>query len=102
VMYVSVEHEPGIWMDAHVEDQWKRHGRWQVSVYYFVRGLEHHRVCDFELIRWVSSVELQDHEQRSAIGCEPTHAEHERRVAIDFRRNNLLATAPRLTLVPDL
>jgi len=94
-------------MDAHVEDQWKRHGRWQVSLYYFVRGLEHHRVCDLEQIRWVSSVELQDHEQRGATVCEPTDAEHGRGVAIDFgrnnfRRNNLLAPVPRLTLLPDL
>jgi hypothetical protein len=102
VPYVSVEHEPGVWLEAHVEDQWKRNGRWQLSVYYFVGRLEHHRVYNAEQIRPLSSVQRQDHERGSGVGYEATHGEHERRVPIDFRRYSLHAPAPRLTLVPDI
>lgn len=42
--YVEVLHEPGVWVRARVEKQWRYEGRWRLSVYYFVDGwLQHDR-----------------------------------------------------------
>lgn len=86
VPYVSVEHEPDMWVDAHVEKQWKQEGRWRLSVYYFVGLLQCYRVCDADQVRPVNSVELHDDEQRDApAGHEPPNGEHDSSEPVDFR-----------------
>ena len=84
--YVSVEHEPDAWVDAHVEKRWKRAGQWRLSVYYFVGGRQYYRTFDEEQVRPVMSAELQDDEQRDADAAhEPPEGEHDRRLSIDLR-----------------
>lgn len=58
--YVSVEHEPGFWVDAHVEKQWKHAGRWRLAVYYFVDAVQYYRVFDADQIRSAISAERLD------------------------------------------
>jgi hypothetical protein len=60
--YVSVEHEPGVWVDAHIEKQWKREGRWHLGCYYFVDTLQFYRVFDADQVRPVISIDPQDDE----------------------------------------
>jgi hypothetical protein len=84
--YVSVEHEPDLWVDAHIEKRWKRAGQWRLSVYYFVGGRQYYRTYDEEQVRPVMSAELQDDEQRDAAAAhEPPEGEHDRRLSIDLR-----------------
>lgn len=84
--YVSVEHEPDVWVDAHVEKRWQRGGQWRLSVYYFVDGRQFYRTYDEEQVRPVMSAELQDDEQRDAPAeHEPPEGEHGRRLSIDLR-----------------
>jgi hypothetical protein len=86
VPYVSVEHEPGLWVDAHVEKQSRREGRWRLSVYYFVGTQQFYRVFDADQVRPVNSAACQDDEQRHAsAGHEPSRDKHERREPIDLR-----------------
>jgi hypothetical protein len=76
VPYVSVEHEPGVWLDAHVEKQWKREGRWLLSVYYFVGSQQFYRVYDAEQVRAPSSDERRDQPERDeTAGVEPPSGE---------------------------
>ena len=85
--YVSVEHRPGVWVDAHIEKQWKREGRWQLSVYYFVDTQQFYRVFDADQVQPATPTELQDGEQSQvATGRVPAHGEHDRREPIDVRR----------------
>jgi hypothetical protein len=87
VPYVSVEHEPGLWVDAHVERQWKEEGQWRLSVRYIVDTLAYCRVLDADQVRQVIAAELQGHERRRATaGHEPPHGRHDRRVSIDLRQ----------------
>jgi hypothetical protein len=51
VPYVSVEHQPDVWVDAHIEKQWKQEGRWRLSCYYFVDTVQHYRVFDADRVR---------------------------------------------------
>jgi hypothetical protein len=87
VSYVSVEHEPDVWVDAHVEKRWKRAGQWRLGVYYFVGGRQYYRTYDEEQVRPVMSAELQDDEQRDeSAGHEPPpEGEYDRRRSIDLR-----------------
>jgi len=54
--YVSVEHEPGVWVDAHIEKQWKREGHWRLGCYYFVDAVQFYRVFDADHVRPIISV----------------------------------------------
>ena len=84
--YVSVEHEPDVWVDAHVEKRWKRGGQRRLSVYYFVGGRQFYRTYDEDHVRPVMSAELQDDEQHDEpAGPEPPEGEHVRRLSIDLR-----------------
>jgi hypothetical protein len=86
VPYVSVEHEPGLWVDAQVERQWEDGGKWRLSVHYIVDTRVHRRVLDADQVRQVISAELQGHERRrTTAGHEPSRGRHERRVSIDLR-----------------
>jgi hypothetical protein len=52
---VEVQHEPGVWIRAWVEKQWRFQGRWRLSVYYYVGvGLQHYRVYDADQCRAVN------------------------------------------------
>ncbi len=62
--YVSVEHQPGVWVDAHIEKQWKRDGRWRLACYYFVDSVQFYRVFDAGQVRPASSAEGQEAELR--------------------------------------
>jgi hypothetical protein len=66
--YVLVPHEPGVWLRARVEKQWRYQGRWRLSVYYYVGiGVQHYRVYDADHCRPVgSAAKLQDDHQRDA------------------------------------
>lgn len=64
--YVSVEHQPGLWVDAHIEKQWKHEGRWRLSCYYFVDTMQFCRMFDADQVRPVSSAEDEQGEQRHA------------------------------------
>lgn len=44
--YVEVLHEPGVWVRARVEKQWRHGGRWRLSCYHYVELLQHYRVYD--------------------------------------------------------
>jgi hypothetical protein len=57
VPYVSVEHQPGVWVDAHIEKQWKYEGRWRLSCYYFVDTVQHYRAFDADQVRPVISAQ---------------------------------------------
>ena len=57
--YVSVEHEPDVWVDAHVEKQWKRGGKWRLTVYYFVGDRQYYRTFDADQVRPAMSAEVQ-------------------------------------------
>jgi hypothetical protein len=84
--YVSVEHEPDVWVDAHVEKRWKRGGLWRLSVYYFVNGQQYYRSYDEDKVRPVMSPELQvDGQGDPAAAPEPAQGEHRRRLSIDLR-----------------
>lgn len=84
--YVSVEHEPGFWVDAHVEKQWKSEGRWRLSCYYFVGTVQFYRVFDADQARPLISAEHHHDEQRDAAARdEPGHGEHDRSDPIDLR-----------------
>jgi hypothetical protein len=86
VPYVSIEHEPDVWVDAHVEKHWKREGRWQLGCYYFVGTFQFYRVFDADQVRPLISAEHQDDEQGvAAAGNEPAHGKHDRREPIDLR-----------------
>jgi hypothetical protein len=86
VSYVSVEHEPDVWVDAHVEKRWKRGGQSRLSVYYFVDGRQYYRTYDEDNVRPVTSVELQDDEKRDeSAGTEPPQVQHEGDESIDLR-----------------
>jgi hypothetical protein len=86
VSYVSVEHEPDVWVDAHVEKRWKREGEWRLSVYYFVDGRQYYRAYDEDKVRPVMSAELQDDEQRDeAAAVNPPQAQHDGSESIDLR-----------------
>ena len=43
--YVMVQHQPGQWVKARVEQRWRYQGRWRLAVYYYV-GLQHYRVYE--------------------------------------------------------
>jgi hypothetical protein len=67
VSYVLVQHEPGVWLEARVEKQWRHQGRWRLSVYYYVEWLQHYRVYDAEQCRPARSADdVQDDDQRDA------------------------------------
>jgi hypothetical protein len=51
VPYVSIEHQPGVWVAAHIEKQWKHQGCWRLSCYYFVDLLQYYRVFDADQVR---------------------------------------------------
>jgi hypothetical protein len=86
VTYVSVEHEPEVWVDAHVEKQWRREGRWWLSVYYFVDGRQYYRAFEAAQVRPPTSVDLQDAEEDDpAAAQEQPKAKHERQQPIDLR-----------------
>jgi hypothetical protein len=53
--YVSVEHQPGVWVDAHIEKQRKHGGRWRLSCYHFVENVRFYRVFDADQVGPVSS-----------------------------------------------
>jgi hypothetical protein len=63
VPYVSVEHQPGVWVDAHIEKQCKYEGRWRLSCYYFVDTVQHYRVFDADQVRPVISAQDEQVEQ---------------------------------------
>ena len=66
--YVLVPHEPGVWLPARVDKQWRYQGRWRLSVYYYAGiGLHHYQVYDADQCRPVGTVaELEDDDQRDA------------------------------------
>jgi hypothetical protein len=66
VPYVSVEHQPGVWVNAHIEKQWKHEGRWRLSCYYFVDTVQHYRVFDAYQVRPVIPAQDEQDEQRRA------------------------------------
>jgi len=87
VPYVSVEHEPGVWLDAHVERQWKHEGRWRLSVYYFVGSQQFYRVVDAEQVRPVTSDERRDDPERDETApIEAPEGEHRTTEPIDLRQ----------------
>jgi hypothetical protein len=55
--YVSVEHEPDFWVDAYIEKEWKREGRWRLGCYYFVDTVQFYRVFDADQVRPIFPVE---------------------------------------------
>jgi hypothetical protein len=86
VPYVSVEHDKGVWLDAHVERRWKQDGRWWLSVYYFVGSEQFYRVYDADHVRPVGSAELQDDQEHDATAVvEPREGEHRLSEPIDLR-----------------
>jgi hypothetical protein len=86
VSYVAVEHEPGVWVDAHVERQWKHEGRRWLAVYYFVDGLQYFRVFDTDQVRPAISAERREQEQGHATaGDEQSRGRHQRSDAVDLR-----------------
>jgi hypothetical protein len=85
VSYVSVQHEPDVWVDAHVEKQWKHEDRWRLSVYYFVGQLQYYREYDTDQVRPVSSTELQDDETRHAPDGQQRGGEYHRCEPINLR-----------------
>jgi hypothetical protein len=87
VPYVSVEHDPGLWVDAHIEKQWKHEGRWWLSVYYFVGGEQFYRVYAADQVRPASSDERHDDQEGEAAGLEPTQGEGQPSEPIDLRRH---------------
>ena len=64
--YVSVEHQPGVWVNAHIEKQWKLEGRWRLSCYYFVDTVQHYRVFDADQVRPVIPAQDEQDEQTRA------------------------------------
>jgi hypothetical protein len=55
--YVMVQHQRDHWVEARVEKQWRREGRWRLSVYYCLGiGMQHYRVFDADPCRSVASV----------------------------------------------
>jgi hypothetical protein len=86
VSYVSVEHEPDVWVDAHVEKRWRREGRWRLSVYYFVDGRQYYRTYDEDTVRPVMSAELQNDERRDEAAADgPPQVKHDGGESIDLR-----------------
>jgi hypothetical protein len=84
--YVSVEHEPDMWVDAHVEKQWKRGGKWRLSVYYFVGDRQYYRTFEADQVRPAMSAEDQgDAQGEAAAGQDRPEAEHHPRTPIDLR-----------------
>jgi hypothetical protein len=51
VPHVLVEHQPGHWVRARVEKQWRYEGRWRLSCFYFVGLLQHYAVFDADQCR---------------------------------------------------
>lgn len=61
---MQVQHEPGVWVRAHVENECRQQGRWRLSCYYFVGNLQCYRVYDADQVwREGSASELQDDER---------------------------------------
>jgi hypothetical protein len=90
VPYVSVEHDPGVWLDAHVEKQWKREGQWRLSVYYFVGSQQFYRVYDANQVRPATSDEPRDEQERDETsGLEPPQSQQPSTEPIDLRQHVL-------------
>jgi hypothetical protein len=43
---VLVEHEPGRWVEATIDKQWKFEGRWRLACHYYIDLLQYSRVYD--------------------------------------------------------
>jgi hypothetical protein len=83
-----VEHEPGVWLDAHVEKQWKHEGRWRLSVYYFVGSQQFYRVVDADQVRPVTSGERgEDQAPDETARTEAPEGEHRTAEQIDLRQH---------------
>jgi hypothetical protein len=48
---VLVQHQPGQWLEARIEKQWRHQGRWRLSAYNYVGMLQHYRVYDADPCR---------------------------------------------------
>jgi hypothetical protein len=42
---IKVQHQPGVWVEARVEKQWKFEGRWRLSCFYYLgTGQQYYRI----------------------------------------------------------
>jgi hypothetical protein len=74
-----VQHQPGQWVKARVEQRWRYQGRCRLALYYYVGiGMQYYRVYDSDQCRPVSAAEPDDNDQRdAAAGQEQPERHHE-------------------------